>query len=295
MLARRSPHSLFALALLLLLSVPSAQVIAQDSPPSVSELRRENEQLRLRIDELEAQLERSQEAITKLLEQVSELNTRVAALQTELQKWQAGATDEPRSPNTPAPDEPIQTYATLPESQPYAAPESMFRSVIESYGEAFGEVVTPFASTDARNRYLRDVDAWSKVLRRSLRSQVEWTIEIRGITKPDREPMAIEYRVVDPNTLLPYSDRYFTLQIPTRFERRIAQDRNTKYWRLRGVASAMLNINRDRESIGFFDVRPFVGPFVEFGLDVALSSLVPAPEPTEPDSDRNIAPSDPSK
>jgi len=86
MLARRSLHPLLALALLVLFSIPCSHAIAQDSPPSVSELRRENEQLRIRIDELETQLARSQEAISKLLEQVSELNTRVAALQEELRR-----------------------------------------------------------------------------------------------------------------------------------------------------------------------------------------------------------------
>jgi uncharacterized coiled-coil protein SlyX len=295
MLARRSLHPLLALALLVLFSIPCSHAIAQDSPPSVSELRRENEQLRIRIDELETQLARSQEAISKLLEQVSELNTRVAALQEELRRRTSGPDGQPRSPDEPAVEEPAQSYAQLPESEPYAAPESMFRSVVDSYAKAFGEVETPFESSDARNRYLRDVDVWSKSLRRSLRSQVEWTIEVRNISQAEREALFIEYRVVNSETRLPYSDRYFKIPIPARFERRILQSRDTRFWQMRGVVSASLNINRDRESVGFFDVRPFVGPFVEFDLEVALSSVMPAPEPAEPQSSEDGGPSDSSK
>lgn len=292
MLARRSPHSLLALALLLLFSVPCSQALAQDSPPSVSELRRENEQLRLRIDELEAQLTRSQEAISELLEQVNALTARVVALQEELQQRPAGTPGDQGSPDESGAAEPAQTYATLPEAEPFAAPETMLRSVLESYAEVFGEIETPFESSDARNRYLRDVDAWSKVMRRTLRSQVEWTIEVRSLKKEDREPMFLEYRVVDAASRLPYSDRYFTLQVPSRFERRIAQESDIRFWQLRGVTSASLNINRDRESVGFFDVRPFIGPFVEFGLDVALSSIVPAPEPADQETPEDEAPSE---
>lgn len=271
------------LALCLLLVV-SPLATAQDSPPSASELRRENEQLRIRIDELEAQLARSQESIDQLLEQVRRLNAQVAELRAELEARREPASDS-ETPQDEAPVQPQQAYAELPESQPFAAPEAMFRAVIDSYRIAFGEVGVPFESSDARHRYLRDAEAWSKSLKRSLRSQVEWTIEVRRIISSERDPLVLEYRVVDPVSRLPYSDRVYALEVPARFERRVLQERSTAHWQLRAVASAATTINRERESIGFFDVRPFVGPYVEFGIDLSVSSIVPAPPQQEEGSD----------
>ena len=276
--------SLVPLGLVLCLMLFATPVIsAQDSPPSVSELRRENEQLRVRIDELEAQLARSQASIDQLLEQVRLLSAQVAELTKELNSRRDHTEgNTPPGGDTDAPPQPEQNFAELPASEPFAAPEAMFRAVTDSYQEVFGEVTAPFESADARSRYLRDIEAWSKSMKRSLRSQIEWTIEVRRIITSEREPLTLEYRAVDTATRLPYSDRVFTMQIPARFERRILQDRNEKYWQLRGVAGAALIINRERESVGFFDVRPFIGPYVEFGIDLAVASIVPAPEPADP-------------
>jgi len=280
---RTSRFSVATLGLALCLMLcATATTSAQDSPPSVSELRRENEQLRVRIDELEAQLARSQQSIDQLLEQVRQLNAQVAELKKDLDARREPAEGDTSPEETDSPPQPEQTYADLPASAPFAAPETMFRAVRDSYEEVFGEVTTPFESSDARNRYQRDAEAWSKSLKRSLRSQIEWTIEVRRIITSEREPLTIEYRALDAATRLPYSDRVFTMQVPARFERRILQDRDAKYWQLRGVAGAALIINRERESIGFFDVRPFVGPYVEFGIDLTVSSIVPAPEQADP-------------
>lgn len=274
-------------------SLSASPARAQDSPPSVSELRRENEQLRIRIDELEAQLVKSQEAIARLLEQVRELNDQIAQLRRDLQERPQTAPDgNGAAPEPTPPTDDTQAYATLPSDSPFAAPEALFAEVKESYESIFADIETPFSSSEERARYLRDVEAWSKSQRRSLRSQIEWTIQVRRMFNGDREPLTIEYRAVDPQTRLPYSDRRFTLQLPSRFERRVLDESETEFWQVRGIAGAAVTINRERESIGFFDVRPFVGPFVEFGIDLSLTSILPAPEPVI--ADPNDAASDPS-
>jgi len=267
-------------ALLLGLFLTPATLHAQESPPSVSELRRENEQLRLRIDELESQLARSQRSIDELLKQVSDLNARVADLQRELGSGTPRPSgDAPSAPPTSAAD-PEPSYAPLPQSMPYTAPETMFSMVKESYDAAFGEVETPFGSADARSRYLREADAWTKSTRRSQRGQIDWIIEVRRVLS-ETSPVEIEYRVVDTETRLPYSDRTFVMEIPARSERRFLQERaTTTHWRLRGMAIASPTINRNRQTVGFFDVRPFVGPYIEFGFDLSINSLLPAPEPS---------------
>lgn len=259
---------------------------SQESPPSVSELRRENEQLRLRIDELESQLERSQQAIEELLKQVRELNTRVAELQRALGAQPAAAVDaQPAAPNSSDDlgQEDAPRYASLPEDNPFAAPESLFDFVRSSYHETFGQVALPFESTDARNRYLRDLDAWTKSLRRSQRAQIEWVIEVRRLLT-EGSATHLEYRVVDAITRLPYSERTFVMQVPSRYERRVLQERNATHWKIRGVVAAAPAINRNRETIGFFDVRPFVGPYVEFGFDLSVNSILNAQEIQETDT-----------
>lgn len=280
--------TLACLLLSVVASLAAPPAVAQDSPPSVSELRRENEQLRLRIDELEAQLVKSQEAITKLLEQVRELNGRVSDLQRELQaQTQADPAGNGSDPDALPPADSAQTYAPLPKDEPFAAPEALFGAVQEAYESNFGDIETPFGSADARARYLRDAEAWAKSVRRTLRSQTEWTIEVRRLISEERGPLTIEYRAVDPQTRLPYSDRLFTLELPSRFQRRVLEDSDVHFWQLRGVMGAELTINRERETIGFFDVRPFVGPYVEFGIEISVASILPAPDPvnTEPCDD----------
>ena len=70
------------------------------------------------------------------------------------------------------------------------------------------------------------------------------------------------------------------MQIPARFERRIRES-EAKTWILRGVAGLDLNINRDRETMGFFDVTPFIGPYVEFAFKLNANALIAAPAPTQ--------------
>ena len=255
-----------------------ATLHAQESPPSVSELRRENEKLRQRIDELEAQLAKSQQSINQLLEEVRTLNTRVAELQRQLET-------RPAQPSTPdgggeaEPAPPAPVFAELPESQPFAAPESLLLFVRQSYESNFGEITVPFDSAEERSRYIRAVESWSSGLRRTQRSQVEWLVEIRSVLS-NESPMVVEYRVLDPVTRRAYSERVFAMQIPARFERRIRES-ETKTWILRGVAGLDLNINRDRETMGFFDVTPFIGPYVEFAFKLNANALIAAPAPAQ--------------
>lgn len=272
----------------ILLSGAASQVAGQDSPRSVSELRRENEQLRIRIDELEAQLTRSQEAIEKLLDQVQQLNERLGELQRQLDERPAASGSENPEQGQPTP---AQTFAELPEQALFAAPESLLRFSEASYDENFGTITPPFESNDARARYLRDIEAWSKALKRTQRSQIDWVVEVRRVLT-DVQPLTIEYRAVDPQSRAPYSDRVFLLQIPSRYERRFREQSDARYWRLRGVAGISLNINPDRETMGFFDVRPFIGPFVEFGMDISVNSFLLAPEP-EAESEQNESESGP--
>ena len=267
----------------------AATLRAQESPPSVSELRRENEQLRQRIDELEAQLAKSQESINQLLEQVRELNSRVAELQRLLERRPAPQGESDSAPESAEPAPSTPTLAELPEAQPFVAPEGLLRLVRESYKANFGEVTVPFETSDARARYLRDVEAWANSLRRTQRGQVEWLIEIRQVLS-NESPMVVEYRVLDRETRQPYSDRVFSMQVPPRFERRM-RDAPTQTWLLRGVAWLDININRDRDSMGFFDVTPFIGPYVEFGFDLNVNAVLAAPAPETEDGDE--VPADP--
>ncbi|MFI4855883.1 MAG: centrosomin N-terminal motif 1-containing protein [Phycisphaerales bacterium JB065] len=277
----RSIRIPLALLVLCLVALFSPSTMAQDSPRSISELRRENEQLRLRIDELEAQLTRSQEAIEKLLEQVSQLNERVAQLQRELERRPAGTGQD----SGPADSPPPPVLAKLPEGEVFAAPEALLRFTRESYEASFGDIQLPFASPDARNRYLRDAESWLKGLKRTQRDQIDWTIEIVRVHE-DQQPLTVDYRVVDPQSRTPYSGRIYTLQVPSRFERRFRDAGMSGFWQLRGVVGLAPNINREREDEGFFDVRPFIGPYIEFGIDLSVNSLLRATEPEQPEENQ---------
>lgn len=263
----------------------TATLRAQESPPSVSELRRENEQLRQRIDELEAQLTKSQESINQLLEQVRELNARVAELQRLLEQRPASPSDSAGADSGAETEATTPTLAELPESKPFVAPEGLLAFVRKSYAENFGGVSVPFESSEVRGRYLRDLEGWANSLRRTQRGQIEWLIEVRNVVSSE-SPMVVEYRVLDRATRLPYSERLFAMQVPSRFERRL-REAESQTWLLRGVAGIDVMINRERESMGFFDVTPFIGPYVEFGFNLNVNALLAAPAPEPEDNEAN--------
>ncbi len=270
----------------------TATLRAQESPPSVSELRRENEQLRQRIDELEAQLTKSQESINQLLEQVRELNARVAELQRLLEQRPASPSGSDGADGESDSAAATPKLAELPESEPFVAPEGLLAFVRKSYAENFGGVSVPFESSEVRGRYLRDLEGWANSLRRTQRGQIEWLIEVRNVVSSE-SPMVVEYRVLDRATRLPYSERLFAMQVPSRFERRL-REAESQTWLLRGVAGIDVKINRERESMGFFDVTPFIGPYVEFGFNLNVNALLaaPAPEPEEPEANPDDAGTD---
>ncbi len=186
-------------------------------------LRRENEQARQRIDELEAQLTKSQESINQLLEQVRELTARVAEPAAVLEQRPAspsgsdGGDSQPkpkrprrRSPNSLRPSR-LSPRRVFSRSCGSPTPRTSATSACRS-------IHRKFADATARSGGMGEQPAPNAA------GQIEWLIEVRNVVSSE-SPMVVEYRVLDRETRLPYSERLFAMQVPARFERRCARSR----------------------------------------------------------------------
>ncbi len=230
---------------------------------SIAQLRRENEALRQRIDQLEAQLTSSQQTVDRLRREVERLGDLVTSLESELRN---------RLPERPSGEgdgeggggEQGRAYAEVPEGAPLSSPAALLAELERTYEEATAELGRD--SGRDRAQYLGAVTRWARVSSRELRGQAEWLIEVTDVFEREGGGVELEFRVLDEETLLPYSERLWSIELRggsllKRFEAHLDHE----LWRLGGRVSARPEVNPEREDVGFFDVPPFIGPFAEFG------------------------------
>ena len=250
--------------------------LAQSRTPTPAELRRENEALRERVEQLEAELRTATDTIQQMREQMDALSSELESLRLELRRSAASAgadTEVPAEPEGPA-------FAELPEGDPLAAPEAMLATMIESYEQQLEG--TPYDTDADYRRYMSLLSRWARLVRSELRGQAEWVIEITGVVTDSDRRLVVSYRAIDPASRLPYSDREHELELPSGIAmRRFRDNPDHDLWLIRGRVLALPEINPDREAVGFFDIPPFIGPFAEFGFDFRVETFVRVADPEE--------------
>lgn len=266
---------LFMLIVLSCSFAPAA--FAQSRTPTPAELRRENEALRERVEQLEAELRTATDTIQQMREQMDELSSELESLRLELRR-NPPAAGEGAQAASPEPQGPA--FAELPEGDQLAAPEAMLAIMIESYEQ---ELAGASYETDADyRRYMSLLSKWSRLVRRELRGQAEWVVEITGVVTDSDRRLVVSYRVIDPASRLPYGDREYELELPGGIAtRRFRDNPDHDLWLIRGRVLAMPEINPDRETVGFFDIPPFIGSFAEFGFDFRVETFVRVADPEE--------------
>lgn len=243
--------------------VPTALARAQDDP-STAVLQRENDLLRERIAQLESQLAHSRKRITDLEKQVAELQAKLAASP-------ATPTTDGGSGAAPPAEQPMPVYAEIP-ADPMAGPDSLFLALKADYETRFKDM--SFDSDAERKRCIAEVGAWARQAPRALRGSFEWIIEVAQVVA-EREEATIEFRVIDPSSGNPCSDRYYTMKIPGRMAHPISLMRDRKLWVVKGMLAAKPGVNASRPDVGAFDTPRFIGPFAEFGFEVTPRSVQP--------------------
>jgi len=231
--------------------VAPAQTQGSQSP---AELRRENDALRERIDQLEAALDEARA-------QTEALTRQVESLRSELERARA----------TPRPAAPME-----PESGPvpldrFACPEALLLWLSDDYTEAFGPDPSPA---------MQDIRQW--IRRANLtRAEVRWHVRVLEVRPDDGAPDAV--RVVNfigatgETICAPY-----TLQLGPRDLGRLRAQPDVERWTIEGIFAAKPGLNPDRTEPETGVSPDLIGPHTEFGWSLTVRSMSPY---TPPDLD----------
>lgn len=254
-LTRFSTVLALALALMALASPGAA---AQNSD-SAAALRRENDQLRERVSQLEArikQLERDNES----------LKVEVARLRA------AGTPTKPATPGAPG-TVPVTTDVLPAEGQePLASPDALFGALVAHYTTHFAD--RSFDDT-TRSQQIQEVRRWTRDAERAFKGNVEWVIRIDKENLPPSASEPIPFWVIDPASGKLLHPRPVRSVLPVRIASRILENADTPVWDVRGQLAATPTVNAERAERGMLDFPPFIGPYAEFAYDLTVRTAVP--------------------
>lgn len=261
---------------LLIALLGAAGVARAQSGQSLNDLRRENDQLRERIAQLEAQLETERQAHeTKTSELTEAFRAQMARMGEEVQRLlkenaalrSGESPDATSGPASSAPEEP------LPED-PFACPDSMLAALVASYAEEFGDD-TPRTDSERQQR-TREVRLWARKMSTSYRRTVEWEIEVlavEAVKDSNGRDMVLEFQVLNPDTGGAWGDTV-RAEMSARYLRRVADKPETTHWNLRALFAVEPNLNPERTEEGLLNTPPFIGPFAEFVWELKPQSIV---------------------
>jgi len=262
---------LVLLSVALSLSAPP-RAIAQSDPGerSMNELRRENERLRERVEELESQLARASQIIRDLQADASRLRRQIdraasAAAPSGEPRETAGASES----RAPTPDD------------PGAAPEALYRALRADFLRQIGE--PDLSGERARKRYLVEARRWSRIVNLRHREPVEWLVRLESVRRAPDAPVFATMRVLDPSMRLPIGDA-FRIPVPTRFAGRLEDGGEDALWRLEGVFAAETFVREDLPEPNLFGEPRMIASHVVFDFSLSLRSLVPAKESPGPEA-----------
>ena len=237
---------------------------------SLSDLRRENDQLRERVAQLEAQIESQAQELDTKDKQVEAYRMVIERMKERIETLEAGGGGDTPATSTPAtPSEP------LPED-PYACPDSMLVELQRVYAEAMQG--RSWSNNQERDRYIRDVSRWARQTGARYRRTVEWSIEVLDVTEiseSNGRMMELQFNVLNPDTGAALGEPV-TVEMSSRYLRRVMDDRDQTRWSLRALFAAEPIINNQRDEEGILNTPPFIGPFAEFDFELKPQSIVPA-------------------
>ena len=239
--------------LLAMIALHPAPAQAQPAD-SAAALRRENDQLRERLSQVEARV--------KQLERENE------ALKLEIQRLRdATIPGKPGGPPLPPPV-PTTTDVIAPgDQQPLASPDALLAALQASYAEEFGDApVDP----DGKSDRIQQVRKWTRDAERSFRGNIEWVIRIDKENLPSAATDPIPFWIIDAESGKLLHAKPVKATIPTRFAVRILENTDTPVWDLRGALTARPTVNAERPEKGLLDFPPFIGPFAEFDYDLSI-------------------------
>jgi hypothetical protein len=251
----------------LLIGTPASTAAAQ----SQADMRRENERLRARLDELTREIE----ALQKQLADAAADNQRLRQL----------VNTRPAGSDARVIDPPEPERVTVDESVPTASPRAMLAAIVRSYEEITADhEIGEDWNDPQRTAYMRVLERWVPRTNRELREPIEWHVRIVGNPVRVGRGFTLRLEAVDPETLVVLGDPFDAYLPRTRLSKLQQLDRQRRLddvLVLKGTMVPRVHINDTRMEAGPFDNPRFVGPFVEFGFGVNAGTLLPPPPPDD--------------
>ncbi|UCD75082.1 MAG: hypothetical protein JSV91_15010 [Phycisphaerales bacterium] len=237
---------------------------------SDNDLRRENQSLRTRVRDLEAELRAAREQIEALQKEIGRLEGLLEA-----------AGSGRRVPLQPPPE---PEKVTVDESVPEASPRALFTALTNDYQEKLGDLERGDPGSTTRANYFRALERWQNAATAKFRAPIEWHVRVKDRAVPTaRGGFIISLVAVDPVTDVELGQSFEVL-LARNIARRLAdvEDRGgLEVLLLKGILMPAVWINPNRESPGTFDNPRLIGPFAEFDFRVEVRSLIPAPKEKE--------------
>lgn len=268
-------HSVLRRFVLLAILVLSGTASAQPDE-SMADLRRENEMLRQRIAQLEAQLATAREEAEGLREAnrvlVRELEERTRPAPTPRPEPEATPAETPPPVTAEPPVERRREFPDPAGADPFAFPDALLSAIQRSHDDAMGSETLDRKQPAG---YFSALRRWASSANRAFRGRIDWVVSVsdeRGAI-PAQQPVRVF--VVDPETLQPLHREAFIVELSSRDRRRMAEESSRQAWRLVGQIAPQVRINPDRPERGVFNTPVFLGPFAEFDYELRVLSVSP--------------------
>lgn len=247
--------------------------LAQNQGITVNDLRRENDALRQKIDQMSAQLEQSTQKVDDLEARIRQLTQQVEELRRQLAQ-QGAAPQQPNQP--PVAIEP--TYALPSADEPYTSPDALFLAVQADYEKARTEKKWGAMDTSRQHQMIAE---WARGAGRRFRNQIAWLVNVTEIRDLPGGGAVVVGQVIDPVSRQPYGAMETKVELTSALAKKLRETPQETTWRVLGNVSASPRMNPERSEVGFFNVPPFIGPFAEFVVEVRVTGLTRANEPAD--------------
>lgn len=209
-----------------------------------------------RVKELEEKLRQSENRLKDLARE----NDRLRKQLNEL--GPGGKDTKPRKDDKPA--------------DPLSSPDALLKALTKDFEEKIASL--PHESKPEQTRFIGAAKKWAMDASREFRGPVEWLVKIEkiegggGAASP--KPADVTFQVLD--AAGKPVGKPATQPVPGRFIKALSEGVGSKQFKLTGTFGAKPVHNPSRPEKGSTDDPPFIGPYTEFGCDLAVQNIVEA-------------------
>lgn len=246
---------------------------------STADLRREVDRLSAELEKSARETQTARDEVVAVARERDALAARIKQAEAELIKLrrQVGVLREEYRTRAPGP---------IP-TDPLASPFSLVSELQRRYDHELASL--PSDTPEQQSAYAGAARAWCERMSGELRGRAEWLLEIDQIEQLRDGSYEARISVVDEATMLPIGDP-IRREIPNRIAKQIMRRPEVEVWRTDLLVIARPKFNPNRQRPGVFNMPLFIGPMVEFGIELDWRRVLAVEPP--PIGDPEAAPDD---